>query len=105
MRLHWSSPLLPQVIAFLEQLTLLMREALEGGASALLLMLSVVNNAVAKADANAIRAGGSLFGLLRRYATLLLAEAFVGRKLIMGLALALGCASFFLGLRSITSDA
>ena len=53
-----------------------------GASSALLIMLSAVNRAVAKPDAQAVRAGGSLLGLVKRYAYLLLREFFVGRKVL-----------------------
>ena len=69
--------------------------------SALLLMLSVVNKAVAKADANAIRAGGSLLGLIGKYLSLLLAEVFVGRKVLVGLAVGFGCAAAFFGAKAV----
>ena len=72
-----------------------------GAGSALLLMLSVVNSAVAKADANAVRAGGSMLALLVRYASLLVREVVVGRKLLVGLALGLGAASVVFGVRAI----
>jgi len=64
-------------------------------------MLSVVNSAVAKADANAVRAGGSMLALLVRYASLLVREVVVGRKLLVGLALGLGAASVVFGVRAI----
>ena len=72
-----------------------------GASSALLLMLSVVNKAVAKADANAIRAGGSLLGLIGKYLSLLLAEVFVGRKVLVGLAVGFGCAAAFFGAKAV----
>ena len=44
----------------------------------------------AKADAQAVRAGSSLFGLIKRYGWLLLLEVFVKRKFLVGLSIALG---------------
>lgn len=70
-----------------------------GVASALLLMVSFVNRAVVAGSAHA---GGSMLGLVGRYTSLLLAEVFVGRKVLVGLALAFGVAAAVLTVLSLS---
>ncbi len=67
-----------------------------GASSALLLMVSIVNRAIARAHAS-----GSVVSLVGRYASLLATEAFVGRRLLVGMSLALGVAAMGLGVYSI----
>ena len=68
-----------------------------GAASALLLMLSAVNVATAAG-------AGSLLKLLARYVSQLVAEVFVGRKLLVALALVFGGAATFFGVKSVMSE-
>ena len=68
-----------------------------GASSALLLMLSVVNSAVGKGDAQSVQHLPSLLGLFQRYAFLLLAEVFVRRKMLIGIAIALSAVAVVQG--------
>jgi len=68
-----------------------------GASSALLLMLSVVNSAVGKGDAQSVQHLPSHLGLFQRYAFLLLAEVFVRRKMLIGIAIALSAVAVVQG--------
>eukprot|EP00322_Chrysochromulina_rotalis_P010969 CAMPEP_0115852766 /NCGR_PEP_ID=MMETSP0287-20121206/13163_1 /TAXON_ID=412157 /ORGANISM="Chrysochromulina rotalis, Strain UIO044" /LENGTH=250 /DNA_ID=CAMNT_0003306833 /DNA_START=47 /DNA_END=799 /DNA_ORIENTATION=- len=72
--------------------------------SALLLMLSIVNDAVASSDPTGIRVGSSVLSLLSRYASLLFTSMMIKRRVMVAASLAFGAAGTALSAKALFSD-
>lgn len=76
-------------------------------ASALLIMISIVNDAVATRAGGALglRVGGSILSLFSTYASLMLRSIVQGRRVLVLAAVVLGVASVLFGVKALAGDA
>ncbi|KAL1526733.1 hypothetical protein AB1Y20_015429 [Prymnesium parvum] len=73
-----------------------------GASAALLLMLSIVNDAVSQRSQPDLSIGGSVFSLLIRYFVLLVQSMVAGRRALVFLSMCLGISAVYLAARAVT---
>ena len=73
--------------------------------AALVLMLSIVNDAVASKGADGVSVGGSVLSLLAKYVGLLFSAMLAGKRIMVLASLALAAAGAYFTVSAIASDA